>query len=513
MLRFSIILGVCMFAFPLFGQDQLRKDGSDPLQNKPKIDSTLINSIIAQADSLRGVQADSAVLMYRRAIQLADEIDFEIAKAIGFKGIGLVKWSQSDYEGAEEFFKRSLGVFEKVSDTAGIANIQSNLGAVYLTLGNDTKALEYLLQSLRNAEVVKDTLRMGSVYLNMGSIYSNEEETYDQAEDNYLLAIEMFELMNDAEPIKMQGLAIANANLGEIYLKRKEPKKSTPYLQESVEAYREIDGDVAAPLNWLGDAYREQEQFERAEALYNEALKEARLKDSRFQESRAHVGLGSNSLAQGRYQKAIDEFEYGLEIARDIDVLREQEVAAKGIADAYAGMNNYKQAYNYQQAYETVRDSLRKINVEEALAKMQIQFDTERKEKEIELLNAENALNSIEIEKEARANQLLTIILGLFLAIIAGFVFQFFYIRRTNKRLAFERNRSDQILLNILPKETADELKEKGYVQAREFDQITVLFTDFKSFSLIAERISADQLVKSVDYYLNANACRTKITD
>ncbi|MDX1333654.1 MAG: hypothetical protein R3252_11530, partial [Robiginitalea sp.] len=76
-LRFSIILGVFMFAFPLFGQDQVEKQGSDPLQDKPIVDSTLVNSIIAQADSLRGVQADSAVLMYRRAIQLADEIDFE----------------------------------------------------------------------------------------------------------------------------------------------------------------------------------------------------------------------------------------------------------------------------------------------------------------------------------------------------------------------------------------------------------------------------------------------------
>jgi class 3 adenylate cyclase len=55
--------------------------------------------------------------------------------------------------------------------------------------------------------------------------------------------------------------------------------------------------------------------------------------------------------------------------------------------------------------------------------------------------------------------------------------------------------------LNILPKETAEELKENGFIKAKEFENITVLFTDFKSFSLVAERISAENLVKSVDYY------------
>jgi len=135
------------------------------------------------------------------------------------------------------------------------------------------------------------------------------------------------------------------------------------------------------------------------------------------------------------------------------------------------------------------------------MSRLSVQFGLETAERENELLKAQNTLNEVQIEQARRNEQLYLIIMGLFLAIIAGFVFQYFYIRRTNKRLAFERNRSDQILLNILPKETADELKENGFVKTQELDQVTVLFTDFKGFSTVAERISAEELIRSVDYY------------
>jgi class 3 adenylate cyclase len=55
--------------------------------------------------------------------------------------------------------------------------------------------------------------------------------------------------------------------------------------------------------------------------------------------------------------------------------------------------------------------------------------------------------------------------------------------------------------LNILPAETAKELKLNGKVEAVKFDQVTVLFTDFVQFTKVAEHVDAEQLVKSIDYY------------
>ncbi|TAE12656.1 MAG: hypothetical protein EAZ95_12145 [Bacteroidetes bacterium] len=62
-----------------------------------------------------------------------------------------------------------------------------------------------------------------------------------------------------------------------------------------------------------------------------------------------------------------------------------------------------------------------------------------------------------------------------------------------------ERSKSDTLLLNILPLETAQELKETGQATPKHYKQITVLFTDFKGFTNIAEKISPEQVIQELN--------------
>jgi class 3 adenylate cyclase len=68
-----------------------------------------------------------------------------------------------------------------------------------------------------------------------------------------------------------------------------------------------------------------------------------------------------------------------------------------------------------------------------------------------------------------------------------------------NKIILQERERSDELLLNILPARIADELKEYGKAKARRYDEVTVLFTDFKNFSRISEQLTPEELVQELD--------------
>jgi len=68
-----------------------------------------------------------------------------------------------------------------------------------------------------------------------------------------------------------------------------------------------------------------------------------------------------------------------------------------------------------------------------------------------------------------------------------------------NKIIEEERQRSDELLLNILPQSIAEELKESGKARARRFDEVTVLFTDFKNFTRISELLSPEELVEELD--------------
>ncbi len=67
-----------------------------------------------------------------------------------------------------------------------------------------------------------------------------------------------------------------------------------------------------------------------------------------------------------------------------------------------------------------------------------------------------------------------------------------------------QKERSDELLLNILPAEVADELKLKGSAEAKMINQVTVLFTDFQGFTKLSENLSAEALVSELNYCFSA---------
>jgi len=109
--------------------------------------------------------------------------------------------------------------------------------------------------------------------------------------------------------------------------------------------------------------------------------------------------------------------------------------------------------------------------------------------------------------QKARNGQYLIGLIGggivLLLSVIA-FVQKFNSNRKLNsknKEIELERQKSDTLLLNILPEETAQELKETGHAQPQSYDLVTVMFTDFKGFTQISEKLTPENLVKKLEYY------------
>ncbi len=120
----------------------------------------------------------------------------------------------------------------------------------------------------------------------------------------------------------------------------------------------------------------------------------------------------------------------------------------------------------------------------------------------MELANKESAL------KEEKANRnLLFAGAGIVLLIALALLFAFFRQRLFNKVLEEkniaikdEKERSENLLLNILPVLVANELKAKGFTEAKHYENVTVLFADFVNFSRISEKLSPQQLVAELDF-------------
>ncbi len=77
-------------------------------------------------------------------------------------------------------------------------------------------------------------------------------------------------------------------------------------------------------------------------------------------------------------------------------------------------------------------------------------------------------------------------------------------VRDRTQEIEKERKKSEQLLLNILPKATAEELKVKGRTKARKYENVTILFTDFVGFTKLAELLSPEELVEELDAMFSA---------
>jgi|APTNR8051073442_1049403.scaffolds.fasta_scaffold00255_27 class 3 adenylate cyclase len=138
----------------------------------------------------------------------------------------------------------------------------------------------------------------------------------------------------------------------------------------------------------------------------------------------------------------------------------------------------------------------------------------------IHMLGDSLLLTRQEMELNERDNQLalqssqrnlLAVISVAVLIIAIGLFYRYSTLRRLNKLLeqknhdiAIAHQRSDELLLNILPAAVAEELKMTGAAAARQHDMVTVLFTDFVDFSRVAAGMTPAQLVKELDYCFRA---------
>jgi adenylate cyclase len=173
------------------------------------------------------------------------------------------------------------------------------------------------------------------------------------------------------------------------------------------------------------------------------------------------------------------------------------------------------------QAKQTIAEKTEQLAVVEG-QKQQLNKTASKKQRLLEALRNEKLLDSIayaqdrqeqelEIQKGRNFRNILISIASFALA-LAGLVFYRFKENQKQKRLLEgknrlieeERQRSDELLLNILPAPIAHELKQNGKAKAQRYERASVLFTDFVDFTSVSEKLSPEQLVNELDTYFKA---------
>ncbi len=458
-----------------------------------------LNILMSISGSLFRTDQDKGIKYSEQAIALAEKLNRKEDLAYALKNLGLNYYFKSDFRGVIPPWTRSLAVFREIEHVTGIANLLSNLGAVYESQADYSKALEFAIESLKYAELSEDQYRIATSLVNIGTIYAEDKETYDKAQETYERAIEESKELN-----KPDLSATIFVNLGELLLHQDKAREALPYFQKAFEEFSSIgDANTAYTLNFISKTYQQLGQYTEALNYANQAYDAAEAFDSKIEMSQAAITRGEIYKEQYNSAKSIASFKEAEKIALELETNKELSQSYDGLSKSYAQSGNFKKAYEFQQKNINVNDDIRSTEYDEIINNLRFKLDLETKEKEIEILNKENALKQSEISYASTIQKFLLALGGLMLVVIGGVTYLYQFSQKTNKLLAEERNRFEKILLNILPKDTADELQEKGFVEAKKFDQTTVLFTDFKGFTSFSEQMSPEDMVKSIDFYFS----------
>ncbi|MGB5361742.1 MAG: tetratricopeptide repeat protein, partial [Aureibaculum sp.] len=441
---------------------------------------------------------DSAFILAERLYEFANQQNYLSANAQGLYIQGISLHQRGIYSEALVYYKNGSDQFEEIGDQEGIASCLNATGLIYLYKNHYSKALNYFTRSLKIRNEINDRQGVASVLNNIGYIYHNQRD-YPNALDYYSQSLEIREDIGD-----QQGIATSLINIGEVYTAQDDYLKSLDYYSRSLKLFEEIDNQqgVASALNNFGYAYRNQGDYPNALNYYLQSLKIREDMGDQHGITTSLNNIGNIYKIMGNYPKAIAYCKNGLELANSVGLLLEQKEGCKCLYDVYKAIGNGNKALEYHELLTVIEDSLNAEGTSKKLLEMEFQKQiTVDSLAQVEKDRLVQKANDDEVRKK---NKTINIAIGgvlIFMILAGGFFSRWRYIKKSRDIISKEKDRSENLLLNILPPEIAEELKTKGRSDARDFDKVSILFTDFKSFTEASAKLSAQDLVSEI------NAC------
>ncbi len=450
---YYILIGfLLLIFFPVYGQNQKKADSLFLIYQKDDRQGLERMELLQQLGLNEMNDLDAAIKYANELIELATAENDHLYVHEGYVIKGNSYRLKGEIDKALDALFKGSEAAKKAKNLEAEAISYISIADVYSEIGNASNAELYYDKGIAISRELDEPNTLASALFNAGDEYFNNQK-YDKALKNFEEAKLIFENENF-----LIGTAYTIGNIGMVYAEQGNNSLAETKINEAITILEELEDYYAISeyLTYMSDIYMEQGDWKVALSYAERSLKLAEKNGLKKQ-------IGETNLK--------------------LSELHQQE-------------GNLAQSYNYYKNHIKYRDSVINLENIEKAADLRTNFEVSQKQIEVDLLN------------EQKRNQQITVIaIAIALFLIGLLAFGLFrrnrYINRTNTIIANEKERSDALLLNILPAETARELKENGKVKAKRFESVTVLFTDFKGFTEHAKNLSPEKLVESVDFYFS----------
>ena len=358
-------------------------------------DTTSVFSILAESKKYYGTDLDKGLKYVDLALKMAQNLNYDKGTRQCYNTYGHHYLYVSQYSKSLENYLKCLEIDEKLNIKQKIADDCINIGIVYYYLGN-RKSLEYYLKAVAIYEEIENPIDLAIAYNNICGYFTNIEKL-DSAFFYGSKALSIFEKLEaEAE------ISDAQINLGNIL---------------------KMQGNLKKALNFYQKAYNYYIQNEDLEKIAS-----------------CNINIASTYSELNEPNSAFKKLNEAYSYFKQIGNKESQLICLTGFSQFHEKINNYKEALAYRDSISVLEKIIFDENSQKAIAEMETKYQTEKKDKENQLLKIDNDLQKETIARK----QLFEYAMGggiLTLFIIVGLILhQFVQKKKANLLLTEQKN-------------------------------------------------------------------------
>lgn len=344
------------------------------------------------------ITSDSALATQyaSEALDLSVKLNYKPGEMNSHNVLGLTLYYSSNYDEALKHHLKSKQLAEQMGDKSKLAVALNNIGLIYDDKTEYNKALKYYMESLKLVENSENgKWQMGSTLNNIALIY--------QTQGKYAEALEFH---NRALKIKKEidnrkGVGSSLHNIGLVYKLMGDYDKSLEYyfLALAVRKENNDDSGTALTLNNIGSVFEAQKLYDKAFGYFEQSLDIRKKLKDKYGLAVSLFSMGSNYCSRKQFEKGFEYYDKALQIGKEIGSKDLLQRGYESMAMASANQKNYQKAFEYQTLLMAVKDSIYTAESSKQLNELQTKYESEKKQKEIELLTKNDEIKELQLNK------------------------------------------------------------------------------------------------------------------
>ena len=381
---------------------------------------------------------NNALENYLSSLEIRKKLKDKKGIAASLNNIGMAYANMHDHITAINYYQKSLEIEKKLNNKKGVAQSFNNIAITYYGIGKYDETIKYLYCALKIYEEIKDTNLLATTLNNMGIIYKLEEN-WEKALSIFFEALDLAITQNNKRTIGQ-----SYRNIGVSYENLNKHQDALNYYQKALEINIELKdkSSIAYGYNNIGSSHTNLGNYKKAAENYLLALNS--LTELEDIHGRALVlnNLGHSYYKLKGYKQAITYLEKAKVIAEKTNDFHVLKLCYKTFSETYTELNNFDLALNYYKLFGSVKDSLFDEQRAKITAKLETQYETEKKEQKIALQNEQLARQNAEISKKTtQRNSLIGALLAMIL--LGSGIIYLVRLKRGAEKIRLEKQLSD----------------------------------------------------------------------